>query len=75
MWVNETWVGDNTIILIPKSLTLAEPAWRGGSTAGSQCPKLLASRDVQRARGLYLYAMPTWRPTRAHVGYEVRGNN
>jgi hypothetical protein len=75
MWVNEAWVGGNSIILIPKYLTLADHAWRGGGTTGSQYPKLLAVRDVQYGRGLYLYAMPTWRLARARVGHEVIGNS
>jgi len=33
---------------------------RGGGTAGSQYPELLAARDVQRRRDLCLYATPTW---------------
>ena len=75
MWVNEAWVGGNSIIPIPKYLTLADQAWRGGGTTGPQCPKLLAARDVQHGRNLYLYAMPTWRLARAHVGHEIRGNS
>jgi len=75
MWVNEAWVRGNSIIVIPKSLTLADQAWRGGDTAGSQCPKLLAARDMQRERILYLYAMLTWWLARAHVDHMVRGNN
>ena len=75
MWVNEAWVGDNSIIHIHKSLTLSDEAWRGGGTTGSQCPKLLAAWDMQRGRDLYLYAMLTWRPAKVHVGRKVRGNS
>jgi len=75
VWVNKVWVGGNSIILILKSLTLADQAWRSGGTAGSYCPKLLVARGVRRRHGLCLYATPTWRLVRAHVAYEVKGNS